>query len=185
MLQQPTAVLLALALCNPFRSSALAFSTIEGTASNTPRGVIIGRNYGRPLHMSSSSTENFVDAVSTAASESLGRTVELVSTTGGGYAGGGGATTSALLDKATDTKYFLKSAYGEYDMLRAEYEGVKAMSETNTIQVPTPIAFGEHVKDGANSGQAFVLFEYLEFCGGGDQYELGVQLAKVSCSFFE
>jgi hypothetical protein len=178
MVRKPVIILALLALRNPFRS-ALAFSAIR-TASNIGG---FGRKYGRSLHMSS--TESlFVDAVSAAASQSLGRTVELVSTRGGGYAGGGGASTSALLDKATDTKYFLKSAYGELDMLRAEYEGVKAMSETNTIQVPTPIAFGQHVKDGGsnnnNNGQAFVLFEYLEFCGGGNQYELGVQLAKVS-----
>jgi fructosamine-3-kinase len=126
-----------------------------------------------------SSTGTFVDAVSAAASEALGRKIELVSTTGGGAAGGGGASTSALLDKETNTKYFLKSARGELDMLRGEYEGVKAMSETGTIQVPTPIAFGEYEK----TGQAFVLFEYLNFCGGGSPYELGVMLAKVSLDF--
>ena len=60
-------------------------------------------------------------------------------------------------------------------MLRAEYEGVKAMSETGTIQVPTPIAFGEFEK----TGQGFALFEYLNFCGGGSQFELGVHLAKM------
>ncbi len=110
-----------------------------------------------------------------AASEALGRTVELVTTSGGGYSGGGGASTSALVDKETNTKYFLKSARNGYDMLRAEYEGVKAISDTNTIQVPTPIASGQFDK----TGQGFVLFEYLEFCSGGSQYELGVMLAKM------
>eukprot|EP00536_Pseudo-nitzschia_multiseries_P013918 jgi/Psemu1/298597/fgenesh1_pm.631_\ len=62
-------------------------------------------------------------------------------------------------------------------MLRAEYEGVKAMSDTHTIRVPTPIACGEQ----EGTGQAFALFEYLEFCGGGSigQFELGVALAKM------
>lgn len=129
--------------------------------------------------MSTSAPETFIDAVSAAASEALGRTVKLVATTGGGYSGGGGASTSALLDPETDTKYFLKSARGELSMLRAEYEGVKAMSDTNTIQVPTPIAFGVFEKN----SQAFVLFEYLNFCGGGSQHELGVMLAKVSLIF--
>jgi hypothetical protein len=76
--------------------------------------------------MSSSSTETFIGTVSKKVTEALGRTVELVSTSGGGYSGGGGASTSALLDKATNTKYFLKSARGGLDMLRAEYEGIKA-----------------------------------------------------------
>ena len=131
----------------------------------------------RPLFMSSSSSsaKSLIDAMSSAASESLGRKVELETASGGGYAGGGGASTSAVVDKLTDTKYFVKSASGGFDMLRAEYEGVKAMSNTNTIQVPTPIAFGEYEK----TNQGFAIFEYLNFCGGGSQYELGVQLAKV------
>jgi fructosamine-3-kinase len=115
--------------------------------------------------------------MSAAASQALGRKVQLVSTTGGGSSGGGGASTFAVLDKLSDddTKYFCKSARGKFDMLRAEYEGVKAMSETGTIQVPTPIVYGEYPP----TGQAFVLFEYLKFCGGGSQFELGQQLAKV------
>jgi fructosamine-3-kinase len=112
-------------------------------------------------------------AMSAAMSESLGRHVELAPTSGGGSAGGGGASTSAVVDKVTNTKYFVKSARGGLDMLRAEYEGVKAMSETGTIQVPTPIAFGEF------GSQAFAIFEYLNFCREGSQYELGAMLAKV------
>ncbi|KAG7360888.1 fructosamine/ketosamine-3-kinase [Nitzschia inconspicua] len=125
--------------------------------------------------MTSSSTETFVDTVSKAASEALGREVKLETTRGGGYAGGGGATTGALLDKKTNEKFFLKSARGGLDMLRAEYEGVKAMADTGTIQVPTPIAFGQHEA----TRQGFALFEYLNFCGGGSQYQLGVMLAKM------
>uniref|UniRef100_A0A7S4AXP1 protein-ribulosamine 3-kinase n=1 Tax=Pseudo-nitzschia australis TaxID=44445 RepID=A0A7S4AXP1_9STRA len=127
-------------------------------------------------------TTTFLDTVSNAASKTLGRNVRLEPTTGGGAAGGGGATTGAVLDKETNTRYFIKSARNGYAMLRGEYEGVKAMSETlasstSTLRVPTPIAFGEH----ESTGQAFALFEYLEFCGGGSngQYELGVALAKM------
>jgi fructosamine-3-kinase len=127
------------------------------------------------LAMTPTTPETFLDAMSQAASEALGRKVELVATSGGGATGGGGASTSAVLDKMTNTKYFVKSARGELKMLRAEYEGVKAMAVTNTIQVPTPIAYGEY----APTNQAFVLFEYLKFCGGGSQYDLGVMLAKV------
>jgi len=130
---------------------------------------------GHTLRMSAAEAapQTYMEALSLAASESLGRTVELVPTSGGGFSGGGGASTSAVLDKATDTRYFVKAARGEFDMLRAEYEGVKAMSEANAIQVPTPIAFGEF------ESTAFVIFEYLEFCGGGSQFELGQQLAKM------
>lgn len=143
--------------------------------SSTP----VGLSRAECFAMSAAATFN--EAVSRAASEALGRTVELAPSTGGGYSGGGGATTSALEDKETGTKYFLKSARNGLDMLRAEYEGVKAMSETQSIQVPTPIAFGEFEK----TGQGFALFEYLNFCGGGSQYELGVMLAKMHRSTSE
>ena len=116
---------------------------------------------------------SYMEALSAAASEALGRTVHLETTTGGGSAGGGGASTSAVIDQSTGEKYFVKAASGEFDMLKAEYLGVKAMADTHTIQVPTPIAFGQHER------RAFVIFEYLEFTGGGSQFELGVQLAKV------
>ena len=115
------------------------------------------------------------EAMSDVVSEALGRKVELVSTQGGGGSGGGGATTSAVVDKISGDKYFVKTARNKFDMLMAEYLGVKKMADTNTIQVPTPIAFGEHKK----TGQAFCVFEYLEFCGGGNQFELGAKLAKV------
>ena len=115
------------------------------------------------------------EAMSAAATEALGKKVEFVSTSGGGGSGGGGATTGALVDTISGIKYFVKTARNKLDMLRAEYLGIKEMAETKTIQVPTPIAFGEHKP----TGQAFAIFEYLEFCRGGSQFELGVQLAKV------
>lgn len=48
------------------------------------------------------------------------------------------------------------------------------MADTNTIKCPRPIAYGDY-----NGRTTFVLFEYLEFTGGGSQYELGQQLAKM------
>ena len=159
-------------------SSVFLFVTIFDRASAFPNLSLAATKNTccSSLSMSSSTTpETFIDAMSQAASEALGRKVELIATSGGGASGGGGASTSAVLDTLTDTKYFVKSARGNLKMLRAEYEGVKAMAETNTIQVPTPIAYGEYTP----TNQAFVLFEYLKFCGGGSQYELGVMLAKV------
>jgi fructosamine-3-kinase len=115
----------------------------------------------------------YMETMEAAASKALGRTVQLEPASGGGYSGGGGASTSAVVDKETGDKYFVKSATNKGTMLQAEYLGVKAMADTKTIQVPTPICFGQY------DNKAFVLFEYLEFSGGGSQYELGVQLAKM------
>lgn len=114
-----------------------------------------------------------MDAMSIEVSKVLGREVKLTAATGGGASGGGGASTSAVMDPETSTKYFVKAAWGEIDMLRAEYLGIKEMSESQTIRVPTPIAFGK------TGSKAFVLFEYLNFCGGGSGYDMGVQLAKM------
>jgi len=114
-----------------------------------------------------------------AATKALGKPVHLEAASGGGHSGGGGASTSAVVDQETGIKYFVKSATHKGNMLKAEYLGVKAMAETNTIQVPTPLCFGNY------DNQAFVLFEYLEFAGGGSQFELGVQLAKMHRSISE
>ena len=119
------------------------------------------------------STETYTDAVSKAASEALGRPMTLKPTSGGGYSGGGGASTSAMVDEE-GKKYFVKAASGGKNMLRAEYLGVKDMSDTNTIRVPTPICFGEY-----QNSRAFAVFEYLEFTGGGSQFELGQKLAQM------
>lgn len=118
------------------------------------------------------SIETYVDALSSSASDALGRTVTLKPTSGGGYSGGGGASTSAFVDEEGN-KYFVKAASGGQDMLKAEYLGVKAMAETNTIKVPKPIAYGDFQNRG------FVIFEYLEFGGTGSQVELGQQLAQM------
>merc|ERR1719223_1579309 len=67
-------------------------------------------------------------------------------------------------------------------MLRAEYMGVKEMSESDTIKVPAPIAYGIH-DAGLMRSRAFVVFEYLNFCGGGSGYDLGKQLAKMHRCF--
>ena len=126
------------------------------------------------LHMSSSSS-TFMEALSAAVKESTGAdNVHMEPARGGGAGGGGGASISAAVDVITGTKYFIKSANlsnGGGKMLNAEYLGVKEMSEANAIRVPTPIAYGEW------SGRGFVVFEYLEFYGGGDAHEQGRQLA--------
>ena len=127
----------------------------------------------RPASRTSVSMRStYMDTLSEAATKSLGRPVQLTPTTGGGYSGGGGASTSAVEDQEGN-KYFVKAASGGQDMLRAEYLGVKAMSEANAIRVPTPIAYG------TEGNRAFAIFEYLNFGGSGSQYELGQQLARM------
>ena len=120
-----------------------------------------------------------LESMSEACSKSLGQIVELEPASGGGAGGGGGASISSAVDKNTGIKYFIKKASlpSGSKMLKAEYEGVKSMAETDTIKVPKPIAFGEFHGEPRNC--AFVVFEYLQFCGGGSQYELGQRLAKV------
>lgn len=156
------ALLLSLSLLLSSRYNILA--SAFGTTTTTTR---------RHATLLMSSTETYMDAISKAASEALGRTVTLKPTSGGGYSGGGGASTSAVADEATGTRYFVKAASGGADMLRAEYLGVKEMSETNTIRVPTPVCFGEY------QNRAFAVFEYLEFTGSGSQFELGQKLAQM------
>lgn len=120
---------------------------------------------------------SYMDVLSQAASEALQRPVKLQPTSGGGVAGGGGATTAAVKDAETGTTYFVKAASHGEKMLKAEYLGVKEMAETNTVRVPTPVAFGNY------QNKAFAIFEYLDFTGGGSQYELGQQLAKMHRHF--
>lgn len=132
------------------------------------------------LSMTTYTEETLLESMSKACTASLGKEVNLKPARGGGASGGGGASVSAAVDDNTGEKYFIKSASvsgGGDKMLRAEYLGVKDMAETGTIKVPNPIAFGEH--HGAPRDIAFVVFEYLDFCGGGSGFELGQNLAKM------
>jgi fructosamine-3-kinase len=124
------------------------------------------------------SEPSLMDCISAACSQALGTGVVLEPTSASGAAaGGGGASVGAAVDKVSGTKYFIKSApavrYGT--MLRAEYLGVQEMANTNTIKVPTPIAYGQ----GGPLNTAFVVFEYLEMSLGGSAYELGQHLAQM------
>ena len=121
----------------------------------------------------SSTPTTYMEALSAAASSALQRTLTLEPARGGGASGGGGATTGAVRDVETGTRYFVKAAGAGNPMLEAEYKGVKAMAETGTIRVPTPVAYGTF------ESRSFCLFEYLEFAGGGSQYALGQDLARM------
>ena len=126
-----------------------------------------------------------MDCMSDICSQTLGRDVQLVPTSGsGGVAGGGGATVGAVLDTLSGNKYFVKSApmaqRGAATMLQAEYSGVQEMANTQTIKVPTPIAFG----NGGPQNTAFLILEYLDMnlgAGGAGSlaFEMGQQLAQM------
>lgn len=127
--------------------------------------------------MSVSAGSTFMEALSAAVKKSTDADdVKMEPARGGGAGGGGGASISAAVDAITGNKYFIKSAglsSGGGKMLKAEYLGVKEMSLANAIRVPEPIAYGEWNQRG------FVVFEYLEFCGGGDSMEQGRNLALM------
>lgn len=188
LLSQRLLMIASLSLVNHFLTNriipAFAFAFIHQTNSRQPF-------YSTTSTLSMSSYtytgETLLDSMSKACTESLGREVNLQPARGGGASGGGGASVSAAVDENTGEKYFIKSASvsvpgggNMFQMLHAEYMGVKEMSETDTIKVPKPIAFGEHhAGGGAPRDIAFVVFEYLEFSGGGSGFELGQNLAKM------
>lgn len=143
-----------------------------GTVAFVPSFKLCRRSILLKNRLSMSSTETYMDVMSKAASQAMNKEIKLKSTSGGGFSGGGGASTSAVMDQ-DGNKYFVKSSSGGFDMLKAEYFGVKEIFETHTIRVPQPVAFGKY------QSRAFVIFEYLEFTGSGSQFELGQKLAKM------
>eukprot|EP00934_Nitzschia_sp_Nitz4_P009458 Nitzschia sp. Nitz4//scaffold41_size133979//50447//51449//NITZ4_003342-RA/size133979-snap-gene-0.120-mRNA-1//-1//CDS//3329551455//9448//frame0 len=120
---------------------------------------------------------SFLTSIARASSQALGREVYFEPDMRGGLAGGGNAETVKLMDAATDDEYFLKWCHGNYDMLHAELEGVKAIAAVDPKLVPTPICCGTHER----SGRSFALFEFIDFCQEkqGSQRQLGIQLAKL------
>ena len=62
------------------------------------------------------------------------------------FGSGGGGASVAILEGFTsnDEDYFVKIAgMGDFDMLKAEYDGVSEIYNSNTIRVPKPICVGK------------------------------------------
>jgi len=80
-------------------------------------------------------------------------------------------------DENTGQKYFVKvGSTRQYDMLKAEYIGVREMYNTKTIRVPKAIGHG------STATQAYAVFEHLNLSGsrrGGRAYEMGEKLAAM------
>lgn len=175
--------------CFTVSTTAFIGSTSAATAAGASRffsnrrrrchRIRTSNGAGARTPLAAAATKSYMDVLSEAASEALGRSVSFKPTSGGGGSGGGGATTSAVVDENTSKKYFVKSAgIGKFDMLHAEYVGCREMANTGTLRVPIPVAFGRYQQ----ASRSFVIFEYLEFCGsGGGAYQrtLGKQLAQM------
>ncbi|KAG5180102.1 Fructosamine/Ketosamine-3-kinase [Tribonema minus] len=95
-----------------------------------------------------------------------------------GSGGGSGASVGTITDSAgSGHKFFCKSGdAADFDMLRAEYLGLKEMYETRTIRVPRPICTG------LVGNQSYAVFEYLAMGvsrGAESAREMGRGLAKM------
>jgi fructosamine-3-kinase len=62
-------------------------------------------------------------------------------------------------------------------MFEAEADGLRAIAATHTIRVPEPIATGSDVQS------AFLVLEWLDLSGAGDDADLGEQLAAMHGHF--
>lgn len=95
----------------------------------------------------------------------------------GGYGGGGGgdwASVGTIIDKERQKEYFVKSSnLGGFDMLNAEFEGIKDMYESKSIRVPKPICMG------STEYNCYVVFEKLTLGGFGDGVQFGKDLAAM------
>jgi len=116
---------------------------------------------------------DFFETVQSEISAATGQSC-IIKSGNSGFGGGGGASVGSLIDEVSGVRYFYKSgSLFSYEMLNAEFEGVKEMFETNTIKVPRPIC------KGTSSGNSFVVFEYLAIGGPGSMAEMGKQLAAM------
>jgi fructosamine-3-kinase len=88
--------------------------------------------------------------------------------------GGGSINESFRLDGTNGECYFLKLNDAlNHPMFEAEAAGLDALTATNTVRVPQPIAHGiagEH---------SYLVLEYMELSSRGDVRRLGTQLAAL------
>ncbi|MFZ2162827.1 MAG: fructosamine kinase family protein [Sideroxyarcus sp.] len=93
----------------------------------------------------------------------------------GATAVGGGSINEAFCLEGTNNEcYFLKlNDARHYPMFEAEAAGLAAITATNTVRVPQPIAHG------IAGDRSFLVLEYLELSPQGDARRLGKQLAAL------
>ena len=93
----------------------------------------------------------------------------------GAIAVGGGSINEAFRLEGTNGEcYFVKlNDARHHSMFAAEAAGLDAITATNTLRVPQPIAHG------IAGEQSFLVLEYLELSSRGDARRLGQQLAVL------
>ncbi len=115
----------------------------------------------------------FYRAIARAISDASGQTFEIRSIS---HLGGGCINETVKLLGTDGTAWFLKSnAAADTTMFAAEFEGLKALTATNTLRVPQPLCFGKA------EGQAWFAMEFLPLSDAraGSQEQLGRQLAEL------
>lgn len=88
--------------------------------------------------------------------------------------GGGSINQAYGLEGEDDSRFFLKLNDARHlPMFVAETAGLNAISATNSIHVPHPMAHG------VAEGQSYLVMEYLDLSARGDAHLLGEQLAAL------
>ena len=128
------------------------------------------------LYASLSSTD-FLAEVSSIISQKEKKEITLKHNSNG-YGGGGGASIMILENSQNPSeKYFVKkTGLHGFDMLFAEYKGIKEIFDTHTIRAPKPIGVS------SQDSSAFVIFEHLNLGGNKNDANcqlMGTQLAKM------
>ncbi|MDH5388355.1 MAG: fructosamine kinase family protein [Gammaproteobacteria bacterium] len=87
---------------------------------------------------------------------------------------GGGCINASFQISNGEFRYFVKTNHSSHaDMFEVEAEGLQEMANSNTIRVPRPVCYGEF------GNQCYIVMEYLDLAGGGDNMLFGQQLAAM------
>ena len=87
---------------------------------------------------------------------------------------GGGCINASFQVSDGQRRYFIKTNHRRHAaMFEAEAEGLLAMANIHTIKVPRPVCYGEHGE------QCYIVMEYLDLAGRGDNALFGRQLAAM------
>lgn len=148
--------------------AALPFAFAYKTVSLHSRSKLCNNK-----HFSQNKSDLF-SIMSKEISLSINRPFNGVPESGGYLAGGGGASIGVIMDPNSKQSYFYKSSglYG-FDMLKAEFIGIKTMYETHTFRVPQPITYG------TSDHNSYVVFEKLTLGGRGSDKVYAEKLAAM------
>ncbi len=86
----------------------------------------------------------------------------------------GGSINQAYLLRCESTHYFVKFNHAQQlEMFVAEFEALQEMQQCRDLHTPEPVCYGrlDH--------QSYLVLEYIELYGQGNDYQLGQNLAKM------